>query len=166
LAAVPVLPAFFSEGVKGGDIQPMIALGIELNSVTICEQEGAAALPFYVKGAAALPFYVKGAGWPPLWSEGSRCVTVVDGLSQVVERLAQAPASFLVGLIGPQQAGQGLSVMRPVSLDTEVGKQGPRVVRGEVGDRLAVQGHLERSQHGYRKSRHWVTLRQIARIGR
>jgi hypothetical protein len=85
LATVSVPPARFSKRGEGSDIQPMIALSVELDRVPTDEQEGAAVLLLCLNELSH--------------------ITVADGLSQLIERLSQALASFLIGLIGPQQAG-------------------------------------------------------------
>jgi hypothetical protein len=120
-----VSSAFFSEGGEGAHVQPMIASRIELDRVTIDEQKRAASLSFCSRRR---------------WRIG-----VVNGLSQVIELLPQASACFLSRTVGPQQASQGLSTMSTVGLDAQVGQQGLGLARGEVSDRLAVQGHSERA---------------------
>jgi hypothetical protein len=71
-------------------------------------------------------------------------ISGVDGLSQSIERLAQTLASLVTRLFGPQQARYGISTMRTMGFDAQIGKQSLRFHGGEVGDRLTVQGRSER----------------------
>jgi hypothetical protein len=79
---VPVPRARFSEGGERGSVQPVIALGVELDSVTTGQQ--------------------KWTGVGRLSLRGFRRVAIVDGLSHVIEGLSQAPSRLLAGVMGPQ----------------------------------------------------------------
>jgi hypothetical protein len=103
----------------------MIALRVELDRVPTGEHEGSTRFPLPLR----------------------RCsrVVIVDGLSQLIEGLSETAEGVVPGLMRPKQTGQGISAMGTVGFDNQVGQQSACVVRGEISDRLAVQGHSERS---------------------
>ena len=81
--------------------------------------------------------------WPERWntfSEGAATLHKVRGGASTFEAI-----NPLTGDVGPQQADQGIPPMSPIGLDGQIGQQRAGLVRGEVSDRFAVQGHSERS---------------------
>jgi len=79
---------------------------------------------------------------------------VADGLPQPVERLGQIVPGLGLGLVGPEQAGEGLAAVRGVGVHGQVGEQGARRVGPKAGDRLPVQRDLERAQKRDGETRH------------
>jgi hypothetical protein len=132
--AVSMSSARFGQGCEGGDIEPMIALDVELDCLSTDEQEWRTQSPFFCRGVCRL--------------------LIVDDLSQLVERLSQAPERLMAGTIGPQQTCQSIPPMRVVGLHTQVGQQRLNLVGGEVNDRLTVQGRSESPEEPHRESSH------------
>ena len=56
---------------------------------------------------------------------------IADHLAQVRQRLAQIMPRDWVGLIGPEQPGQRITLVRPIGLDNQVGQQRPDFIRLE-----------------------------------
>ena len=66
-----------------------------------------------------------------------------DG-AQVVEGLAQVVARLPLGVLGPEEAGQGLAAVGEPCLDGQVGQQSAHAVGSKGRDWLPVEMHLER----------------------
>jgi len=114
-ATVAVPPAILDEGHKRGDIQPVVTVRVELDRLAADEQEWLCLIP------------------------------VVNGLTQMGERLTQVVAGLALGLVGPQQASQCVPTMETVRFNGQIDQQCPCLVGSKAGDWLVIQANLESS---------------------
>jgi hypothetical protein len=112
--AMPV--AFGQQGAKFGHIQPVVAGGVELDSVAADLQKGR--LGAVVAGSPA----------------------------QSGERGAQTVPGGSFRLVRPQQSGQRLPPVRSIGFDRQVGQQGPDLVIRKSRRCFPVQRYLKRAQ--------------------
>jgi hypothetical protein len=117
---MPVLLARFGQGSEFGGVNPVVALGIELNRSPTHVEEGRRACTGFVGSV--------------------RSFAVPNRLAKLVEGLTQATARVLAGTARPQELSQGVSAVGAVGLDGQIGEEGLDLVGGEVGDRLSVHG--------------------------
>jgi hypothetical protein len=89
---VPVPFAGLDEGRERRDIQPMVAVAIELDRLTADQQE-----------------------WHSL-------IPVIERLTQIRERLAQVMAGLVLGLVGPKEPDQRIPAVSTICFDDQIGQ--------------------------------------------
>jgi hypothetical protein len=108
---MPVTSTGLDAGRELRNVQPVVAVTVELDRPTVDQQERYG------------------------------LILVTDRLAEVGERLAEVLARSRFGLIRPQQSGQSISAVRIICFDDQVSEKRPRLVGGEVSDGFPAQGH-------------------------
>jgi hypothetical protein len=86
--------------------------------------------------------------------EGRHSLAVTDDLSEVGEGAAEVAAGRSIRPIRPEQRGQRITPVWPISFYYQVGQQRSDLVRGKTNNRLLSQGNLKGSQQVHGQTSH------------
>jgi hypothetical protein len=117
--AVAVLLARGAQPGEGSDVEPVVAIGVELDRLAANQKEWLLVV-----------------------------FLIAEGLAQVGERLAEIVTGPALGLIRPKQASQDIPAMGVACLDGQVGQQCPHFVGSKVSHRHVIQTDAERTEQG------------------